>query len=116
MQMSFPSRATMISPSFTDCTSDAPLFESRQLVRPFIISMVSLESETLSGDAGATGSPGAIENGPARSALAAIACPDHFSDPSGQYASGQLCTATCLPFVSVRRKCASFTTAPRGQG
>src|SRR4051812_6914065 len=94
----------------------APDFASRQIARPLTTSIESDESFTFSGDDGGVGSPGAIENGPVSCGDAAIAWPVHFTDPSGQYAIGQLCTGTSPPLPSVNRNDAPFATAPRGQG
>jgi hypothetical protein len=54
-------------------------------------------SLTVTGDGGAILEPGTTLNGPASPASAAIARPDHFKEPSGQYARGQVCVGMECP-------------------
>ena len=49
----------------------------------------------------AAGFPGASRKGPAVPAPATVAKPLHLSEPSGQYASGQVCKGSGLPSPAV---------------
>ena len=53
-------------------------------------------------------------NGPLASAAVTVATPVHLSEPSGQYASGHVCTGNVLPSAVASENPCAFVTLPRG--
>ena len=88
----------------------------RQRIGPVSTTTAPPSSSTRTARGGAAGaSPGTTVKPSASSGRGPTACPDHFTDPSGQNASGQLCTAADAPAPPVILKTLSPGTCPHGQ-
>jgi hypothetical protein len=96
----------------------APRRFTRQRTTPVSISMASSFSTMFSPAAFfADARCATTSKGPSLlTAPGAAECPLHFTEPSGQYASGQLCSGMRLPPAARSAKLFADFTLPRGQG
>ena len=94
MQTRRASRATTRPSTVIESSSTGPCFGTRHCSFPVSISTASAVEVTFTGTAGAGPVPGAMRRAPA---LATAANPTNLREPSGQVASGHVCTGTGVP-------------------
>src|ERR1019366_679465 len=116
MAIKWPARPTSRPSTDNESIKFVPLFAMRQFNGPVETAMKFASSCTVTGDLGTTAEPVPTVNGVASVESAAMASPDHFTDPSGQYASGQVCVGRDCPSAVRTTTCDSFAMVPRGHG
>ena len=113
-------RATSTPPTVMEAMKNAPCLGSRHCMAP--VSMLTAPASSLATiRAFAVAAPVAPawrfeSRSPVASLPATVAKPVHFTDPSGQYASGHCCSGYALPFAFARENAWAARTSPRGQG
>ena len=110
--ISRPFSATTLPPTEREVTRLGPLRAIRALTAPVSTSISAGPTEVRIAVAGAVDGPTDSWRGPVRSGAAAMAWPDHSTEPSGQYARGQVCIGTDLPSAVVRWSGVSGWRAP----
>ena len=111
-----PARPTSLPSMVRDSMRFAPPRATRQRSGPVEISIEVSSSRTTTGFAGATGDPGPAVRGAVSFSSAATAMPDHFTEPSGQYARGHVWVGIGLPSAFRTTNSLPLDTVPRGHG